>query len=54
MTQHRKRKTKYPQETVIYKCPKCGREARNTGTQKFNKIWLENITGTVCPDCEKK
>ena len=47
-------KQKYPYETVEYKCPVCGAVASQTWTKKMNELFLKQIEGTVCPDCENR
>ena len=47
-------KKKNPYETVEYVCPECGAIASQTWTAFMNKLFIEQIEGTVCPDCEER
>jgi len=38
-------------ERVEYACPGCGTIASQTWTLEMNKLFLEQIQGTMCPNC---
>ena len=41
-------------ETVEYKCPVCGAIASQTWTKTMNELFLKQIEGTICPDCDDR
>jgi len=46
----KKNKPKY--ERIEYACPGCGVIATQSWTKLVNDLWLQQIKGTFCPNCE--